>query len=295
MHQKNGAAKSSPVYFYPDTSYAILFFNMMTFKEKYGNTALIAGASEGMGAAYAYALAARGLDLILIARRSGPLDATAGQITEKFGVKVQTVTCDLAGGDATNQIINAVGSKPVGFLVYNAALSHIGPYLAAGLATHQDIAKVNMLTPMAMLHHFGGKMVERGKGGVVLMASIAGFQGSGYLATYAATKAFNRVLAEGLWYEWKTKGVDVIACCAGATATPNYINTNPGKASPLEPEPQLPEQVVAECLKKIGKQPSFISGTGNKLVTFLMQHIFSRNQAVNMMGDGMRKMYRIKG
>jgi len=128
----------------------------------------------------------------------------------------------------------------------------------------------------------------------VLMSSIAGFQGAGYLATYAATKAFNRVLAEGLWYEWKNQGVDVIACCAGATATPNYINTNPGKASPMEPTPQQPEQVVEECLRTIGKKPSFISGIGNKLVTFLMQHVFSRKMAVNMMGDGMRKMYGIK-
>ena len=60
---------------------------------------------------------------------------------------------------------------------------------------------------------------------------MAGLQGSGYLATYAATKAFNRVLAESLWYEWKDKGVDIIACCAGATATPGYIRSKPGKAS----------------------------------------------------------------
>ena len=137
-------------------------------------------------------------------------------------------------------------------------------------------------------------MAEQGRGGVVLMSSIAGFQGSGYLATYAATKAFNRVLAEGLWYEWKDMGVDVIACCAGATATPNYINTNPGKASPLEPRPQQPEQVAEECLHTIGKKPSFISGTGNKLVSFLMQHILSGKMAVNMMGEGMKKMYGIK-
>jgi hypothetical protein len=137
-------------------------------------------------------------------------------------------------------------------------------------------------------------MVERRKGGVVVMTSIAGFQGSGYLSTYAATKAFNRVLAEGLWYEWRPFGVDVIACCAGATATPNYINTKPGKASPLEPKPQQPEQVVEECLRRIGTTPSFISGTGNKLVSFLMQHIFSRKKAIETMGDGMKKMYSIK-
>jgi short-subunit dehydrogenase len=267
----------------------------MTFKEKYGNTALIAGASEGMGAAYARALAACGLDLVLIARRKEPLEATADAIREKYGVAVQTISCDLASADVMEQIEAAIGEKQIDFLVYNAALSYIGPYLDTELSTHQNIAAVNMLSPMALVHHFGGKMVERGKGGVVLMASIAGLQGSGFLATYAATKAFNKIFAEGLWYEWKTLGVDVIACCAGATATPNYINTNPGKASPLEPKAQLPEQVVEECLRNIGKRPSFISGRGNRFVTFLMQHIFSRKMAVNMMGDGMRKMYGVKG
>ncbi len=82
-----------------------------------------------------------------------------------------------------------------------------------------------MLTPLDMLHTFGGKMLARGRGGIVLMASLAGFQGSGFLSMYAATKAFNRIMAESLWYEWKDSGVDVIACCAGATSTLNFIET----------------------------------------------------------------------
>ena len=267
----------------------------MTFKEKYGDTALVAGASEGMGAAYAHALAARGLNLVLIARNKVPLEATAQLIREQYHVKVLPVICDLAAADAVPQITAALNGLTIDFLVYNAASSYIGPYLATGITTHNNIAAVNMMTLLRMIHYFGEKMVERKKGGIVIMASIAGFQGSGYLATYAATKAFDRVLAEGLWYEWRPHGVDVIACCAGATATPNYINTNPGKASPLEPKPQLPQQVVEECLSKIGKTPSFIAGTGNKFVTLLMQHIFSRKMSIKMMGDGMRKMYGIKG
>lgn len=265
----------------------------MTFKEKYGNTALIAGASEGMGAAYAKALATRGLDLVLVARRKDVLERTANEITAQCKVKVLTVTCDLANANATAQIAAAIGDTGIDFLVYNAALSYIGPYLSTPASTHANIAAVNMLTPLAMLQYFGGKMAARHRGGVVIMTSIAGFQGSGYLATYAATKAFNRVLAEGLWYEWKQKGVDVIACCAGATLTPNYINTKPAKTSPLEPKPQLPEDVVEECLKRIGSAPSFISGKGNRLVSFIMQHIFSKKKTVNMMGDSMKKMYRI--
>ena len=231
----------------------------MTFKEKYGDTALIAGASEGMGAAYAHALAARGLNLVLIARNKGPLEAMAKQVREQYKVNVLPVICDLVAADAIPQITEALNGMPVDFLVYNAASSYIGPYLATGITTHTDIAAVNMLTLMRMVHYFGEKMVERKKGGIVIMASIAGFQGSGYLATYAATKAFDRVLAEGLWYEWRPHGVDVIACCAGATATPNYINTNPGKASPLEPKPQLPPTGGGRMFKQDRQKPILCS------------------------------------
>ena len=263
----------------------------MTFKEKYGPTALVAGASEGLGEAYAHALAARGLDLILIGRRQQPLEETARKITAQFGVKALPVVCDLSRGDAVQQISNAIGDLPVDFLVYNAAMSYIGPYLATDLSTHNGIAAVNMLTPLSILHYFGSKMVQRHRGGIVIMSSIAGFQGSGYLATYAATKAFCRVLAEGLWYEWRPLNVDVIACCAGATATPNYLRTKPRKASSLEPKVQLPADVVEECLKRIGTTPSFVSGTGNKVVTFLMRHVFPLKKSITIMGDSMKKKF----
>jgi uncharacterized protein len=268
---------------------------MMTFYEKYGKTALVAGASEGLGAAYACALAARGLDLVLVARRRQLLEDTAARIQLQYRVKVLPVVCDLAAPDAISMVVEATDDKPIDFLVYNAASSWIGPFLATGLETHQNIAAVNTGTPLAMLHYYGGKMVDRRRGGVVLMTSIAGFQGSGFLATYAATKAFCRVLAEGLWYEWRSAGVDVIACCAGATTTPNYLNTNPGRASWLEPRVQRPEQVVEECLGRIGRVPSFVSGRSNRFVSFLMQHVFSRKKAILMMGNGMKKMYRLDG
>jgi short-subunit dehydrogenase len=110
---------------------------------------------------------------------------------------------------------------------------------------------------------------------------------------YAATKAFNRVLGEGLWYEWKGKGVDVISCIAGSTSTPGFNNSNPGKAGMLAPRVQSPEEVAGECLKKLGKKPSVITGRGNRLASFLMQKILSRKMAVKIMGDNTKKMYRL--
>ncbi len=266
----------------------------MTFKERYGPVALVAGASMGLGAAYAHALAARGLDLVIVARHKEKLEDTAREISSKYQVSVLPVTCDLSSMDAVEKIVHATKNLQINFLVYNAAASYIGPFMSLPATKHVEVAYVNTVTPLKMVHAFGGKMIESKTGGIVLMSSLAGFQGSGYLSAYAASKAFNRILAESLWYEWKTKGVDVIACCAGATGTPNYYGTHPKPISMFAPKVQEPDDVVDECLRKIGKTPSFISGGANKFASFLMQHIFSRKMAINMMGDTTKKMYEIK-
>lgn len=265
----------------------------MNLKQKYGSTALVAGASEGMGAAFATQLAAQGFNLVLLARRLVPLQEFADNLKKNYPVVISCISCDLGDSNATEQILEALKGKEINLLVYNAALSYIGPFIQNTSEYHCKMAQVNMITPLNFIHVFGGKMLERGKGAIILMASLAGFQGSGYLAMYAATKAYTRVLAESLWYEWKNSGVDVLACCAGATATPNFKDTKPEKTSSFAPKVQAPEEVVTECLKKLGKQPSFISGTGNKIASFVMQKLLPRKMAVTMMGDNTKKMYKL--
>jgi short-subunit dehydrogenase len=261
--------------------------------QKYGKTALVAGASEGIGAAFAKSLAAEGLDLVLVARREEPLNKLAGELESRFNIKTTCIPCDLGAVDATEQITEALGGREIDMLVYNAALSYIGPFIENSVEDNAIIAQINMITPLKMLHVFGEKMISRGRGAVVILASLAGFQGSGFLTVYAATKAFDRTLAESLWYEWKDKGVDVIACCAGATSTPGYNNSNPGKSSLFAPRVQAPEEVAEECLKKLGSRPSFISGRGNRIATFFMQKVLPRKMAITIMGNTTRKMYGI--
>jgi short-subunit dehydrogenase len=265
-----------------------------SFKEKYGHTALIAGASEGLGAAYAHALAARGLNVVLVARRKELLEERAREIKKQYDVQVSTIVCDLSNADAVKQIQGTIGNTEIGVVVYNAALSPIGSFLKMAEEDLLKVATLNMLTPMMMVKAFGKSMAEKEKGAIILMTSLAGFQGSGFLAMYSATKAFNRMLAESLWYEWKNSGVDIIACCAGATLTPGYLQSHPQKTSMLAPKVQQPQEVVEECLMKLGKIPSFISGNGNKIASFFMNKFFSRKSAVNMMGNTIRKMYRIE-
>ncbi|MEO8760651.1 MAG: SDR family NAD(P)-dependent oxidoreductase [Bacteroidia bacterium] len=265
----------------------------MTLLQKYGQTALIAGGSEGIGAAAAHYLAAAGINLVLVARRKEPLEVLATALATKYKVNVSCISCDLADTNATTIIQTALQGKEINLLVYNAALAYIGEFEKNTTTYYNQMAYANMITPMNLLHAFAQPMLAKGKGGLVIMASLAGFQGSGFLAAYAATKAFNRILAESLWYEWKDKGVDVIACCAGATSTPNFIETKPEKTSFFAPRVQSPEEVINECFEKLGKQPSFISGRGNKLASFIMQKLLPRKMAINIMGDTTRKMYRL--
>jgi short-subunit dehydrogenase len=265
----------------------------MKLKEKYGSTALVAGASEGIGAAFATSLAAEGMDLVLVARRLEPLHQLADLLKNKYKVDVMCIQCNLGSINATRQILEELDGREIDLLVYNAAQSYIGPFIKNSFENHYLAAQVSMITPLNMIHLFGEKMLTKGKGAIILMTSLAGFQGSGYLSVYAATKAFIRVLGESLWYEWKNSGVDVIACCAGATATPGFKNTNPEKTSFFAPRVQDPAEVADECFKKLGKQPSYITGRGNRVASFMMQKILSRKMAINLMGDNTRKMYRL--
>jgi short-subunit dehydrogenase len=264
----------------------------MSLKVKYGQTALVAGASEGIGAAFAEHLASMHIDLVLIARRQGPLESFARKLKEKYTIQVTCISLDLSTPDAPVQLMELLQEFTIDILVYNAGLSYIDHFEDKEFEAHRVIMQTNMITPLHVIHQLAPGMLERGRGAIILMASLAGFQGTPFIATYSATKAFDQILGESLWYEWKDRGVDVLVCCAGATATPNFISTNPGKQSFFAPKVQQPEDVVAETFIHLGKRPSFISGRANKIASFFMQRVLSRKKAVTIMGDTTKKMYR---
>jgi len=265
----------------------------MSLKEKYGSLALIAGASEGIGAAYARQLAAEGINLVMIARKKDQLEHFAAELTTQYGIEVKCIQEDLADPEAANRILDQIQNEEINIFLYNAGNSYIGKFEEQAWNVHKEIAFTNMITPMQLTHRLAPGMLQRGKGAIIFMASLAGFQGTPFIATYAATKAFDQILAESLWYEWKDRGVDVLACCAGATSSPNFIKTNPGKQHFLAPKVQTPEEVVTECLKRLGKTPSFITGRANKIASFFMRRILSRKKAIVTMGDTTKKMYRL--
>jgi hypothetical protein len=266
----------------------------LSLKSRYGSLAVIAGASEGIGAAFASALAQEGMDLMLVARRELPLLNIKEELESKFSVKVEILAADLGDSNFPAQLLQKLAGRKVNMLIYNAALAYIGALEEKPLEEHLQITRVNVQMPLQLTYLLGNQMLEEGRGAILLMSSMAGSQGSGFLSTYAATKAFNTVFAESMWYEWKNRGVDVIACCAGSTNTPGYVNSKPANAGPFAPAVQTPEQVVEESLSKIGRQPSFISGTQNKLASFFMNRVLPKKMAVSIMGDTTRKIFSIK-
>jgi hypothetical protein len=246
----------------------------------------VAGASEGLGAAWAEALAARGLNLVLFARRPGVLDATAAAIRARHGVEVRTQAFDLASDGFGPELERLAGSLEVGFGVFNAAHAPRGPFLDLSLGDQLRSVDVNCRGPLTMAHVLGRRMAARGRGGLVLMSSLTAFHGSPFIATYGATKAFNLVLGEGLWFELRARGVDVLACAAGATRTPGFLRASPhGEPGMIEPA-----QVVEEALGRLGRTGVMIPGRFNRFASFLMRRVLPRGTAAGILGNRTRNL-----
>ncbi len=252
--------------------------NPGNFSEKYGPWAVVAGGSEGLGAAFAKQLAARGMNLLLLARREELLQETAGRLASEYPVKIHTLVLDLADTALDEIIREATRELEVGVLIYNAAFIPIGAFIDSDLDLHQQVIDVNVRGPLILLHALLGPMRERQRGAVVLMSSMGGIQGLPGLSVYSATKAFNTMFAEGLWYELRQQGIDVLACCAGATRTPAYFRSF-GKAVPG----MLESDVVArKTLSVLGKGPRVVPGFINRIVAFINGRLLSRKAAIRL-------------
>jgi hypothetical protein len=249
------------------------------FAERYGPWAVVAGASEGLGATFAIEAARRGLHVILVARRPGPLETLADDLRQRFAVNVETLALDLGDADAIDRIGVTVGDREVGLVVANAAHVPVGAFIEVAEDQLDTAVAVNARAPTLLARRFLPSMTARGRGGLVIVASMAGLQGGPSLVAYASTKAFDIVLAEGLWYEMAPYGVDVIGCVAGAVAGPK-LGAAMGRAAPGT---RTPEQVVTATFDALGRGPRVIPGSTNRVGAWFMTRLLSRRRAVAIM------------
>ena len=224
---------------------------------------MIAGGSDGIGAAYAREAARRGLHVAAIARRTAPLEALSHEIETEYGVQSRSIQADLTSPDVVETIARATDSLDVGLFVYNAGSNPAaGKFLDQSVDAARFLVNLSCRGPILLAHHFGGRLRARGRGGLILMSSMACLAGSGYQATYAATKAFDTALAEGLWYELAPEGVDVLGVIAGATRTETVLAQNKESfESAMDPA-----EVARGALDHLGKGPNWIPGDANRAV-----------------------------
>lgn len=265
----------------------------MDFAHQYGPWALIAGASDGVGRAFAETLAQRGLNIILLARRETVLREVASGIEQHYGVDTRILALDLSFPDVSDAILAAVGDLDIGLFIYCAGADpDYRHFLDNSLAAAESMLHRNCTVPMQLCHHLAGAMVGRGRGGIVILGSGAGIAGSGNMVAYAASKAFDMVFTEALWCELQPEGVDVLGLILGETDTPalRRLREERGLAGPDEPvsHADTPQQVVDDALANLNNGPTrFV----NKPMRWGMRLIspIPRNSLVKMMSKAAAK------
>ena len=258
---------------------------MSSFRERYGPWAFVAGASEGLGEAFAHAIASRGLNVIVAARRAEKLESVAEALREQHGVTAIAMPMDLADGTVLEVALQQmVHDHEIGLLVYNAALSPKGAFLDVALEDHLRALDVNARGALLASHVIGRSMRARKRGGIVIMSSMSGMYGTGWVASYAATKAFQTNLAEGLWGELEGS-VDVLVSVAGPIRTPGYESTAKVDVSHV----LEPEQVVEETLASLGRRPVVIPGWRARWAARMLG-VLPRANVIRIMRRATRKM-----
>ena len=190
-----------------------------SWKSKYGEWALVTGASAGIGEEFCVQLAEKGMNIISVARRKDRLDKLGEKLKSDYGIITLELSIDLFNSEAVNEIEKHVSDLEVGLLVNNAGFGHIGNFHKKNPSRDEEMIRLNCIVPVVLTHKFLPKMVERKKGGVIFLSSTSAYQATPYFTVYSATKVFNLYLGEGLWEEYRKKGIDIMALSPGYTNT----------------------------------------------------------------------------
>ena len=189
------------------------------FQQKYGPWALVTGASSGIGREFALQLAARGVNVVLVARRAAELESLGASLRKKHGTDYRVAPIDLTANNALEQLQARCADLDIGLVVCNAGFGSAGPLTKADLATELRMIDLNCRSLFALTRVFAEKLVARGNGGIVLLGSILGFQGTPMMANYAATKAYVISLGEAFAHEMRHTPIRVLTLAPGPTET----------------------------------------------------------------------------
>ncbi len=257
---------------------------MTNFSDRYGPWAVVAGGSEGLGLAFATGLAARGINLVLVAHEPSSLDEAAEALSST--VEVAPVLADL-GEDGVERTLAACEGRDVGLLVANAAVSPRGFFLDTDPDELVRSVRVNVEAPVRLARALGPAMRDRGRGGILLVSSMSSLQGTAVFSTYAGTKSFLRVQAEGLWDELRDEGVDVLAVVPGTIDTPGLRSTQPRGG----PRPVAPRVVAEAALDHLGDGPVLFPTMKDRVASIFLERLVGRRTAIRTVSRTTRRMF----
>jgi uncharacterized protein len=221
------------------------------FSERYGPWAVVAGASDGIGASVARLLGDRGVNVVLVARRGAVLEEVAATMQSE----TRALVLDLSQPQAAAELADATADLHVGMFVYNAGADpNASQFLEKPVEVWNEMVVRNCTTVVGTTHHFAQLMRQRGQGGIVLVTSGAAWAGGSHLAVYGASKAFDLVLAESLWAELSPSGVDVLGMVLGATDTPAFRKILNGRHLDGLADP---DDVARDMLDNVANGPTF--------------------------------------
>ncbi len=259
----------------------------MNLVEKYGNWALITGASSGIGEEFARKFSQLGLNLIIVARRFDRLQNLKKELEQKHNVQVIPVQIDLSDEKFIQNLIPLINEKEIGILVNNAGFGYRKDFINSDVETDVKMIKVNCIAPIVLTHHVLPQMIERKKGALIFLGSLVAFQPTPTTAVYAATKVFDAFLGDALWYELKKYNIDVATVNPGGTETEFHKIAE----STMGPFPRASKQVVETTLKALGKKPSAVDGVFNKILAFSSRFI-SRKSTISLAGKISESLYK---
>lgn len=232
------------------------------FRRRYGPTALITGAGDGIGRALAAAVAARGLDVVLTSRNEQRLHELAAQLRSAHGVEATVIRADLADAAAVAYLEEQTRTVDIGLAVLAAGFGAAGQFIQLAAADQLEMIAVNITAVTALSHAFASRFIAREGGGLVVFGSLLGWQGVPGQAVYAATKAYVQSLAEGLHGELGPRGVDVIAVSPGPVRS--GFATRAGLTMTSATSPPV---VAAAALAALGRRTTVVPGAHGKFLT----------------------------
>ena len=252
------------------------------------NATVITGASSGIGEAFARALAARGHNLLLVARSEDKLTRLCSELGRTARIHCQHVGLDLSRPESPSKLFAETKTRglEIDLLINNAGFGSMGEFATQDLSHELNMIDLNVRSLVEMTYRFLEPMRERKSGSIINVASTAGFQPVPYMATYAATKAFVLSFSEALWEENRSYGIEVLALCPGVTETgffaASHIQKPPARTS------ETPEQVVETALRGLKRRKSsIVSGAPNKLMV-ATERLMPRSIVLRTIGSVMR-------